>query len=110
MMRMAKLDVDEEMVYIPFAAYRQSKTTNVLYSVGLNERLFGKHGILSVALHPGEIKSELQKNTGPNWREGVVKYKEKNNMPWKTLGHGASTTLVAALDPKVGGSWACSWS
>ncbi|KAK5084843.1 hypothetical protein LTR70_007768 [Exophiala xenobiotica] len=70
MMRMAKLDVDEEMVYFPFAAYGQSKTANVLYSVGLNERLFEKHGLLSVALHPGEIKSELQRNTDPKWLRG----------------------------------------
>lgn len=104
MMRMAKLQVDEDMVYFPFAAYGQSKTANVLYSVGLNARLFEKHGILSVALHPGEIKSELQRNTDPQWLEGVTKYKEKNNMPWKTLRQGASTTLVAALDPMLAGA------
>lgn len=42
--------------YNGYVAYGQAKTANILFSVGLNERLSGK-GILSYAVHPG-CKSE----------------------------------------------------
>lgn len=102
MMKYAGMDVDEEISYIPTAAYGQSKTCNILFSVGLNERLFEKHGILSLALNPGEIKTELGRNTDPEWLARAIKKREDMGiMHWKTQGQGASTTLVAACDPKL---------
>lgn len=38
--------------YNGYVAYGQAKTANILYSVGLNERV-GKKGVLSYAVHPG---------------------------------------------------------
>lgn len=45
----------EDKPYISNAAYGQSKTANVLFSIALNERL-GSKGILSTAVHPGHIR------------------------------------------------------
>ena len=103
MMRGAGMNVSEETTYIPTAAYGQSKTCNILFSVGLNERLFAKHGILSLALNPGEIKTELGRHTDDKWLAGMIKKREAMGiMHWKTQKGGASTTLVAACDPKLG--------
>ena len=103
MMKMAGMNVDEEVPYIPTAAYGQSKTCGILFSVGLNERLFKQHDILSLALNPGEIKTELGRHTDPEWLARAIKKREEMGiMHWKTQSQGASTILVAACDPKLG--------
>ena len=93
------LDTNEDLPYIPMAAYGQSKTANVLFTVGLNERLYQKYGVVSIALHPGEMESELQRSTDAEW---IEKANKTMNTKSKTLQQGASTMLVAALDPKLG--------
>ena len=93
--------------YKPFIAYAQSKTANVLFSVGINERLGGK-GIHSFALHPGSISSGLQKFATP---EQMIETKQiweslGQTMPeHKTLEQGCSTSLRAALDPGLVEEW-----
>jgi NAD(P)-dependent dehydrogenase (short-subunit alcohol dehydrogenase family) len=102
LLKMAGLDVDESIPYMPTAAYGQSKTCVVLNSGALNARLFEKYGILSFALDPGEIKTELARHTDPDWLQRVIKKREEAGiMHWKTPAQGASTTLVAACDPKL---------
>lgn len=102
MMKHAGMEVNEDMAYFPTAAYGQSKTCNVLFSVGLNERLFEKYGILSLALNPGEVQTELSRNTDREWLDRMVKRRAENGMLfWKTTQQGASTTMVAACDPKL---------
>ncbi|KAF3934649.1 hypothetical protein ABW20_dc0103147 [Dactylellina cionopaga] len=88
--------------YTPYGAYGQSKTANVLFSVELNQRLFEKYGILSLSLHPGAIKSGLQRHIQPEMKEFWEK-ELANMIYWKSLDEGSSTTLVAALDPKLNG-------
>lgn len=95
-------DEMEDKPYIPQAAYGQSKSANVLFSVALNKRL-GEAGIFSVAVHPGAINTELGRYIG---KEKITKVFEKAsksipNLYFKNLDEGCSTTLVAALDPKV---------
>lgn len=103
MMKMAGMDIAEDVAYIPTAAYGASKTCGVLFSVGLNARLYEKYGILSLAVNPGEIKSELGRHTDPEWlAKAIRKREELGLMHWKSLNQGASTTLVAACDPKLG--------
>jgi NAD(P)-dependent dehydrogenase (short-subunit alcohol dehydrogenase family) len=48
--------------YNGWIAYGQAKTANILFSVGLNERLKTK-GVASYAVHPG-CKSTLLRNSG----------------------------------------------
>jgi NAD(P)-dependent dehydrogenase (short-subunit alcohol dehydrogenase family) len=102
LMKSAGIVVDEETSYIPMGAYGQSKTANILYSVALNERLSEKYGVLSIAVHPGEIRTELHRTTDLAWLEQTEEWREKMGVEWKTLDQGASTSLVAALDPKLG--------
>lgn len=45
--------------YSPFVAYGQSKTANVLFAVGLNERL-KKKGLKAFALDPGSAYNRVQ--------------------------------------------------
>lgn len=102
MLKGAGLPVLEETAYIPTAAYGHSKTCNVLFSVGLNQRLFKKHGILSIALNPGEVKTELARFTDPEWlQRAISKRAELGLLHWKTQSQGSSTTMVAACDPNL---------
>ena len=102
MMTHAGMTVNEEMKYIPTAAYGQSKTCAVLFSTGLNKRLFDKYGVLSLSLNPGEIRTELGRNTADEWLNRMIKKREDMGiMEWKSQKEGASTTLVAATDPKL---------
>ncbi|RMZ80815.1 hypothetical protein DV737_g2808, partial [Chaetothyriales sp. CBS 132003] len=102
MMKYAGMDVDESTAYIPTAAYGASKTCNILFSLGLNQKLFHKYGVLSLAVNPGEVKTELGRNTQSEWLDRMIKKREEMGLLfWKTTGQGASTTLVAATDPKL---------
>ena len=91
--------------YVPVAAYGQSKTANILFSMGLNARFLQNGGITSFALHPGSIDTELQRNSDrvkmAEARKRFMSQGEgKALMPArKNLEQGCSTTLVAALDP-----------
>jgi NAD(P)-dependent dehydrogenase (short-subunit alcohol dehydrogenase family) len=90
--------------YSAFQAYGQSKTANILFSVGLNQKL-NSRGIKSFALHPGSIRSNLQKYVTPEMMQEGVKFMEGIGMKMperKTLQQGCSTTLRAALDPSLG--------
>lgn len=97
-------DKMEDVPYVPQAAYGQSKCANVLFSRELNKRLFEKTGILSVAVHPGAVSTNLDRHMSKAEYETVVqKYKKATGLQFflKDLDQGCSTTLVAALDPKI---------
>ncbi|MCJ1456320.1 hypothetical protein MMC28_006681 [Mycoblastus sanguinarius] len=83
--------------YVPTAAYAQSKTANILFTIALNARL-AERGIRSFSVHPGSIDSELQRHADQKVLEEARK-RSGANVVRKTLEQGASTTLVAALDP-----------
>lgn len=96
--------------YNPWTAYGQSKTANILFSVGLTKRLHMR-GVTSTAVHPGsiygtglpvhldmekafvEIEEAARRETGREWTWIPPRSKTKSQ--------GSSTTLVAALDPAV---------
>ncbi len=91
----ARVTVPTDQPYIPMAAYGVSKTANILFSVSLQQRLQSL-GIRSLAVHPGVINTELLRHMS---REDGQATLERLAKSWKTLEQGASTTLVAALDP-----------
>ena len=71
--------------------------------MALNQRLAGK-GVKSFALHPGSIKSGLQKFMSEEMRdEALRKVREDGyEVPVrKTLQQGCATTLRATLDPTL---------
>jgi NAD(P)-dependent dehydrogenase (short-subunit alcohol dehydrogenase family) len=86
--------------YNPVVAYGQSKTANILFSLGLTNRLFKRYGIKSYALHPGGILTELWRHTAKDVKQGLVEGQQAVG-GFKSLEQGASTILVAALDPQL---------
>lgn len=91
----ARVNVPTDLPYIPMAAYGVSKTANVLFSISLDQNLKSL-GIRSFAVHPGVINTELMRHMSREDGEATLKRLANS---WKTLEQGASTTLVAALDP-----------
>ena len=87
----------QTMSYIPIEGYSQSKVANVLYSIGLNRRSYEKYGILSLAVHPGIIKTELSRSATAETRAAIDNI-IKSGIHIKTLGAGAATTVLAAVD------------
>lgn len=96
-------ETNQDVPYSPQGAYGQSKTANVLFSVGSNQRWLEKDGILSIAVHPGGITTELGRHMDPvELQNALEKFKKASpDFHMKNLEEGCSTTLVAALDPKV---------
>jgi len=92
----------EEKSYIPLEGYNQSKVANVLFGIAANKRLYDKHGVLSLAVHPGVIQTELTRYTAPETVAAIQEMMKNGAFQLKTLGAGAATTLVAATDPQLG--------
>jgi NAD(P)-dependent dehydrogenase (short-subunit alcohol dehydrogenase family) len=91
-----------ESSYIPLDGYNRSKVASVLFGIGVNKRLYEKYGIVSLAVHPGIISTDLGRNFPPETFQAIKSMFESGVWSDKTLGAGASTSLVAALDPKLG--------
>ncbi|KAH7092458.1 hypothetical protein FB567DRAFT_545608 [Paraphoma chrysanthemicola] len=106
--------------YNPMVAYSQSKTANILLSVGLTRRLQKDFGIMSLAVHPGVVETELTRHAAEEMKVAAERLKAKGFF-FKTPAQGAATQLVAALDPALGpadgflsdcqiADWAPQWS
>lgn len=90
----------EEASYVPLDGYNCSKVANVLMGIAANHRLFDKYGILALAVHPGVIEIELGRNMSTEDQRTFAELRNGVFKP-RSLGAGAATTLVAALDPKL---------
>ncbi|KAI0577080.1 Retinol dehydrogenase 13 [Pyrenophora tritici-repentis] len=82
--------------YNGWVAYGQAKTANILFSVGLDNKL-GPKGVRSYAVHPGSILTGLSRGLDAN-EEAAVR---KTSRFWKDHDQGAATVMVAALDPAL---------
>ncbi|TGJ82495.1 hypothetical protein E0Z10_g6259 [Xylaria hypoxylon] len=82
--------------YLSTIAYSQSKTANILFTLYL-QHYAGASGIMSYALHPGGVISNL----GREHEEDVAEAIAATSKYWKNSDEGASTSLVAALDPSL---------
>ncbi len=87
--------------YLPLEGYNQSKVANVLFGIGLNKRLYNKYGILSLAVHPGVIQTELGRNMGQETLKALGALREKGQASYISARAGSATSLVAALDPQL---------
>ncbi|KAF2452202.1 NAD(P)-binding protein [Karstenula rhodostoma CBS 690.94] len=85
-----------EGAYNGYIAYGQAKTANILFSVEMN-RLLKEKGIVSYAVHPGSIWTGLSRDLDADGEAAI----RATSPFWKNLDQGASTTLVAALDPAL---------
>ncbi|KIW72963.1 hypothetical protein PV04_01119 [Phialophora macrospora] len=102
MMQAFDIPVDDSTTYFPTIAYGASKTAAVLFSVGLNDKLFDKYGILSFGVNPGEIRTELGRNTEPQLLATMLSKAEARGIKWKTQQQGSSTSVRAAVDTALG--------
>src|SRR3954447_26192841 len=96
----------EHRAYDKFAAYGQSKTANILFSVELEGRL-GARGVHAYAVHPGMISTELGRHmTDDDFAALVARAKAAPSgglPPRKTVEQGAATSVWAATAPDVRG-------
>ncbi|KAL2833470.1 hypothetical protein BJY01DRAFT_225226 [Aspergillus pseudoustus] len=99
--RLAQFGVKENQPYTPMIAYGQSKTANILFSVHLKKLLWEKHGILSLALHPGAVRSNLGRHLGFEEVNKAFQGLEMMGLKVKSTAEGASTTVVSAFNPKL---------
>ncbi|KAI0442928.1 hypothetical protein F4803DRAFT_342462 [Xylaria telfairii] len=82
--------------YLSIIAYSQSKTANILFTSYLQDHA-GASGIMSYALHPGGVVSHLGRELDKDVADAIA----ATSKYWKNSDEGASTSLVAALDPSL---------
>ncbi len=100
----------ESRDYDKWVSYGQSKTANVLFAVGLENRLAEK-GIHAYSLHPGGIMTNLGRHMSEqdmtNLMERIRKNAEASGQtpePFKTIPQGAATTCWAATADELQGA------
>ncbi|MFI7549727.1 SDR family NAD(P)-dependent oxidoreductase [Micromonospora sediminimaris] len=92
----------ERRAYEPWAAYGQSKTANILFAVEASRR-WADDGILVNALHPGSIRTNLQRYVT---EEELAKLRAQSGPAtpsWKTTEQGAATSVLVATSPLLDG-------
>jgi NAD(P)-dependent dehydrogenase (short-subunit alcohol dehydrogenase family) len=85
--------------YEPWAAYGQSKTANVLFAVEAARR-WADDGILINALHPGGIRTNLQRYVS---EDELNRLRGNSSPAWKSPEQGAATSVLAAASPLLDG-------
>lgn len=90
--------------YDPWASYGQSKTANILFTVGLEAR-FAVLGIHAYAVHPGGIHTNLGRHMTPAMIEALMARvtSSDSGFQWKTIPQGAATSCWAATAPELEG-------
>jgi NAD(P)-dependent dehydrogenase (short-subunit alcohol dehydrogenase family) len=93
----------ERRGYEPWLAYGQSKTANVLFAVGITQR-WAEDGIVANALHPGGIRTNLQRYVSEDDLTRMRSASGGSAAPaWKTPQQGAATSVLLAASPLVEG-------
>ena len=87
--------------YDKWQAYGESKTANVLFSVGLNLRM-RERGVRAFAVHPGMIMTNLARHLEAADITALTDRSSSSEpLVFKTLEQGAATTLWAATTPDL---------
>ncbi len=91
--------------YDPWISYGHSKTANVLFTVGLEQR-FAVLGIHAYAVHPGGIQTNLGRHMTPEMVETLMARVTSSDagFAWKTIPQGAATSCWAATAPELEGA------
>lgn len=94
----AGIDFDNlsgEKGYAPWLAYGQSKLANLLFAKHLATRL-PNAGQTANAVHPGVIRTRLQRNLGPSLRTALAVF---GPLLLKSIPQGAATPCYVAVHP-----------
>jgi NAD(P)-dependent dehydrogenase (short-subunit alcohol dehydrogenase family) len=105
--RYSNIDLDdpnfERTPYEPFVAYGRSKTANILFAVGFDQRHRAR-GVRAAAVHPGGIRTELGRYMGQAALHAHVdrinqQLAADGNAPiqWKSVSQGAATSVWAGV-------------
>lgn len=94
----------ESADYEPWLSYGQSKTANVLFSAGLEDR-FAEKGIHAYAVHPGGIDTNLGRHLSEEQAEALVQRVTTSDpsFEWKSIPQGAATSVWAATAEELEG-------
>ena len=94
----------ERREYDKWAAYGQSKTANVLFTVELDKRLT-QDGLRAFAVHPGMIMTELARHMQENDFEDLKSRAgpTSGQLSFKSVEAGAATSVWAATAPELDG-------
>ena len=89
--------------YDKWRAYGQSKTANALIAVGLEGRLGGR-GVHAFAVHPGMIRTELDRYLEQADIDMILNHQPSGRRPrLKSIPQGAATSVWAATAPELDG-------
>jgi NAD(P)-dependent dehydrogenase (short-subunit alcohol dehydrogenase family) len=116
--RFSNVDLDdpnfENSEYEPFIAYGRSKTANILFAVGFDQR-HRSRGVRAAAVHPGGIQTELARHLDPSILQKLIDQvneqmsaQNKGSFQYKTIPQGAATsvwTAVVASADEIGGRY-----
>jgi NAD(P)-dependent dehydrogenase (short-subunit alcohol dehydrogenase family) len=95
----------ERTAYSPLAAYAQSKLANLLFSAELGRRAADR-GITTYALHPGVIRTELDRHVSETYGLLVgLGYRYLIGPFIKSPEHGAQTTIYCCVEPSLAGTF-----
>lgn len=94
----------EDTDYEAFLSYGRSKTANVLFTVGLEER-FADKGVHSYAVHPGGIQTNLGRHMTEEQSAALIERISTSDpdFAWKTIPQGAATSCWAATAEELEG-------
>jgi NAD(P)-dependent dehydrogenase (short-subunit alcohol dehydrogenase family) len=104
---MSNVDFDDvgfkNREYDKWVSYGQSKTSNVLFAVGLEKRLAAS-GVHAYAVHPGVIMTELGRHMDEN-DLATLQARSESLGGWavKSIPAGAATSVYAATAPELEG-------
>ncbi|PNF13984.1 hypothetical protein B7P43_G08682 [Cryptotermes secundus] len=94
-------DLNLEQSYTPWKAYCQSKLANVLFCKELGRMLQGT-GVTTYSLHPGAVKTELQRHVDDMYFKGAaILTRAFASMFFKTPEGGAQTSIYCSVDEKL---------
>jgi NAD(P)-dependent dehydrogenase (short-subunit alcohol dehydrogenase family) len=98
----------EHREYVPWMAYGQSKTANILFALAMDER--GKaHGVRAFSLHPGSIVTGLARHVSRDLLRAAGVIDDDGNpiidpaKNLKTVEQGAATSVWCATSPQLEG-------
>lgn len=91
--------------YDKWAAYGQAKTASALLAIALAER-FGGDGVVAAAVHPGVIRTDLQRHLGEDEESHILAMSEEQG-ELRSVEAGAASIVWAAVATEVADANGC---